>query len=111
MNPIFGIALNNPTLGRAWLDRLFELLQRPAIAKCVRLPMSFYDEWKDPSHLRHRLYELANATCQDFTKADLELLLSHYESRQESGPAPLNAGGLCQFVINTEGMDRKGRPR
>jgi hypothetical protein len=54
--------------------------------------------------------ELANAACQDFTKADLELLLLQYESPEESGPT-LNAGGLCQFVLNTEGRERKGRPR
>lgn len=41
LNPIVGIALNNPELGRAEVDRLFELLQRPSIAQCVRLPMSF----------------------------------------------------------------------
>jgi hypothetical protein len=111
LNPIFGIAFNNPSLGRALVDRLSELLQRPSIAKCVRLGMSYRSEWSDSSHPKHRLYELANATCQDFTKSDLELLLSHYESAEESGPAPLNAGGLCQFVINTEGMERKGRPR
>jgi len=111
LNPIFGIAFNNPGLGRALVDQLSELLQRPSIAKCVRVGMSFRSEWSDSSHPKHRLYELANATCQDFTKADLALLLSHYESSEESGSAPLNATGLCQFVINTEGMDRKGRPR
>ena len=111
LNPIFRIGFNNPKLGRALVDRLFELLQRPSIAKCVRLGMSFRSEWSDASHPKHRLYKLANATCQDFTKADLESWLSHYESPEESGPAPLNAAGLCQFVINTEGMDRKGRPR
>jgi hypothetical protein len=110
LNPIFRIAFNNPTLGRALVDQLLELLQRPSVAKCVRLGMSYRSEWSDSSHPKHRLYELANATCQDFTKADLELLLSHFES-EESGLAPLNATGLCQFVINTEGMDRKGRPR
>jgi hypothetical protein len=111
LNPIFGIGFNNPPLGRALVDQLFELLQRPSIAKCVRLPMSFRSEWSDSSHPKHRLYELAHATCQDLTKADLELLLSHYESPEEVRLDPLNAGGLCQFVINTEGMDRKGRPR
>ena len=111
LHPIFGVAFNNPRLGRALSDQLFELLQRPSIAKCVRLGMSYRDEWIDASHPKHRLYELANATCQDFTKADLELLLSQYESPEEQGSSPLNAGGLCQFVINTEGMDRKGRLR
>lgn len=111
LNPIFGIGLNNPRLGRTLVDQLSELLRRPSIATCVHLGMSYRSEWSDPSHPKHRLYELANATCQDFTKADLELWLSHYESTEESGPAPLNAGGLCQFVINTEGADRKGRPR
>jgi hypothetical protein len=111
LNPIFRIAFNNPTLGRALVDPLSELLRRPSIAKCVHLGMSFRSEWSDSSHPKHRLYELANATCQDFTKADLELWLSHYESPEELGPAPLNATGLCQFVIDTEGMDRKGRPR
>ena len=109
--PVFGIALNNPKLGRGLVDQLFELLQRPSIAKCVRLGMSFRNEWSDASHPKHRLYELANATCQDFTKADIEAWLSHYESPEEAGPSPLNATGLCQFVINAEGMDRKGRPR
>jgi hypothetical protein len=95
-----------------WLvDQLYELLQRPSIATCVHLGMSYRGEWSDSSHPKHRLYELANSSCQDFTKADLVLWLSHYESTEESGPAPLNAGGLCQFVINTEGMDRKGRSR
>ena len=111
LNPIFGIGLNNPRLGRTLVDQLSELLRRPSIATCVHLGMSYRSEWSDSSHPKHRLYELANATCQDFTKADLELWLSHYESTEESGPAPLNAGGLCQFVINTEGVDRKGRPR
>ena len=36
---------------------------------------------------------------------------SEEESPEELGPAPLNATGLCQFVINSEGMDRKGRSR
>jgi hypothetical protein len=111
LNPIFRIAFNNPRLGRTLVDRLFELLQRPSIAKCVRLGMSFREEWSDPSHPKHRLYELATATCQDFTKADLERLLSHFEASEESGSAPLDATGLCMFVITTEGMDRKGRPR
>ena len=111
LNPIFGIGLNNPRLGRTLVDQLSELLQRPSIARCVHLGMSYRDEWSDSSHPKHRLYELANANCQDFTKSDLELWLAHYESTEESGPTPLNAGGLCQFVINTEGMDRKGRPR
>ena len=111
LNPIFRIAFNNPRLGRTLVDRLSELLQRPSIAKCVHLGMSYRSEWSDSSHPKHRLYELANATCQDFTKADLELWLSHYESPEELGPAPLNATGLCQFVINAEGMNRKGRPR
>jgi hypothetical protein len=111
LNPIFGIGLNNPDLGRAQLDRLFELLQRPSIAKCVRLPMSYRTAWSDVLHPRHRLYELATASCQEFSKADLHLWLSHHESPEERGPAPLNATALCQFVINTEGMDRKGRPR
>jgi hypothetical protein len=73
--------------------------------------MSYYDDWKDPSHPKHRLYELANTSCQDWTKADLELLLSHYETPGEMASNPLKAGGLCQFVINTEGYDRKGKPR
>jgi hypothetical protein len=111
LNPVFSIAFNNPKLGRTLVDQLFDLLQRPSIAKCVRLGMSFRSEWSDASHPKHRLYELANASCQDFTKVDIESLLSHYESPEESGTSPLNAGGLCQFVINTEGMDRKGRPR
>ena len=111
LKPVFGIAFNNPTLGRALVDRLFDLLQRPSIAKCVHLGFAYRSEWSEASHPKHRLYELANATCQDFTKADLESWLTHYESPEESGSSPLNAGGLCQFVINTEGMDRKGRPR
>jgi hypothetical protein len=111
LNPIFSIALNNPRLGQARVDQLSELLQRPSIAKCVHLPMSFRDEWSDHSHPKHRLYELATATCQNFTKADLELWLSHHASPDESGSAPLNANGLCLYVIGTEGMDRKGRPR
>ena len=111
LHPIFWIGINNPTLGRALVDQLSELLQRPSIAKCVHLGMSFRSEWRDPSHPKHRLYELANATCQDFTKTDLELWLSHAESPEEFGPIPLNASGLCQFVINTEGADRKGRRR
>ena len=73
--------------------------------------MSFRTEWIDTSHPKHRLYELATATCQAFTKADLLLWLSDYESQQEPGPTRLNAAALCQFVINTEGMDRKGRRR
>ena len=77
LSPIFSIAFDNPGLGRSLLDRLYELLQRPSVAKCVRLGMSFRSEWSDPSHPRHRLYELAKATCQNFTKADLELWLSH----------------------------------
>jgi len=111
LTPIFGIALDNPELGRAQVDRLFELLQRPSMAKCVHLPMSYRTEWSDTSHPKHRLYELARATCQDFTKADLQLWLAHAASPEERGPAPLNATALCQFVINAEGMDRKGRPR
>jgi len=109
LNPVFGIGFNNPELGRALVDRLYALLQRPSIAKCVHLGMSYRSEWSDSSHPKHRLYELANAHCQDLTKPDLELLLSHYESPEELGHTPLNAIGLCQFVINTEGMDRKGR--
>lgn len=109
LHPIFGIAVNNPTLGRALVDRLFELLQRPSIAKCVRLGLSYREEWRDPSHPTHRLYQLATATCQDFTKADLELWLAQAESPEESGAAPLNATGLCQYVVSTEGIDRKGR--
>jgi hypothetical protein len=101
LNPIFRIAFNNPELGRASIDRLFELLQRPAIAKCVRVGMSFRSEWGDPSHPNHRLYALATATCQEFTKADLELWLAHAESPDESGSAPLNAAGLCQFVVDS----------
>ncbi|HKY22517.1 MAG TPA: hypothetical protein VJM31_14995 [Vicinamibacterales bacterium] len=111
LNPIFDLGLNNPSLGRAMFDRLFELLQRPSIAKCVRLGMSYRDEWRDPSHPKHRLYVLANATCQDFSKSDLELWLSQEESPEGLKPAPLNAAGLCQFVINSEGWDRKGEPR
>ena len=111
LGPIFRIGFNNPRLGRALVDPLFELLQRPSIAKCVHLGMSYRREWSDSSHPKHRLHELANAACQDFTKADLESWLSHYESPEELGPSPLNATGLCQFVLNTEGMDRKGRPR
>ena len=111
LKPIFGIGLDDPELGRAQVDRLFELLQRPSIAKCVRLPMSFRDEWIDTSHPKHRLYELATATCQAFTKADLNLWLSHAESPEVRGPARLKGGALCQFVIDTEGMDRKGRFR
>ena len=57
------------------------------------------------------LYERATATCQDFTKADLLLWLAHSEAPEEQGPARLEAGALCQFVIDTEGMDRKGRRR
>lgn len=63
------------------------------------------------ARLVNRLYELATVTCQDFTKADLLLWLAHAESPEERGPAPLDAGALCQFVIDTEGMDRKGRRR
>jgi hypothetical protein len=111
LNPIFGIGLNNPALGRAQIDRLFEILHRPSIAKCVHLPMSYRTEWSAASHPKHRLYELATATCQDFTKEDLQLWLSHAESPEESIPASLNATALCQFVINTEGRDRQGRPR
>jgi hypothetical protein len=111
LKPIFGIAFDNPRLGRGEVDRLFELLQRPSIAKCVRLGRSYRSEWSDAAHPKHRLYELANASCQDFTKADIESLLSHYDSPEESGPSPLNATGLCQFVIDTEGMERKGRAR
>ena len=111
LDPIFRIGFNNPALGRAWVDRLFELLQRPSIARCVHLGMSYRTEWRDSSHPKHRLYELATATCQDFTKADLEFWLSQYESPEELGPSPLNATGLCQFIINTESMNRKGRAR
>jgi hypothetical protein len=111
LKPIFGIALDNPELGRAQLDRLFELLQRPSIAKCVRLPVTARGEWRVPSHPRHRLYQLANTTCQEFSKADLELWLSPDESNTGRLREPLNAGALCQFVIDTEGMDRKGRHR
>jgi hypothetical protein len=111
LKPIFGISLDNPELGRSQVDRLFELLQRPSIAKCVHLPMSFRAEWTDPSHPRHRLYELATVTCQNFTKADLNLWLSHSESAEVRGPARLQGGALCQFIIDTEGMDRKGRFR
>jgi hypothetical protein len=107
LNPVFRIAFDNPKLGRGVVDRLFELLQRPSIAKCVHVGMSYRREWSDASHPKHRLYELANATCQDFAKADIESWLSHYESAEESGPSPLNATGLCQFVID----DRRGRPR
>ena len=109
LKPIFGIAQNNPEFGRAQFDRLFDLLQRPSIAKCVRLPGAFRTEWSDPSHPKHRLYELANATCQDFSKADLRLWLTPDESITGPLREPLNAGALCQFVIETEGMDRKGR--
>ena len=109
LNPIFSIALNNPRLGRARVDQLSELLQRPSIAKCVHLPMSFRDEWTDPSHPKHRLYELATATCQEITRTDLELWLTHAESAEEAGSAPLNATGLCQYIVSTEGIDRKGR--
>jgi hypothetical protein len=111
LNPIFGIGLNNPELGRSQVDRLFELLRRPSIARCVHLPMSIRTEWSDASHPKHRLYELATATCQNFTKADLNLWLSPSESAEERGPARLDATALCQFIINTEGWDRKGRPR
>jgi hypothetical protein len=111
LNPVFGIALNSPELGRAQVDRLFELLQRPAIARCVHLPMSSRAEWSEASHPYHRLDELAAATCQNFTKADLNLWLSYHESLETQGSAPLNANAVCQFVINTEGMDRKGRAR
>ena len=69
LKPVFRIAFNNPTLGRALVDRLFDLLQRPSIAKCVHLGFSYRSEWSDASHPKHRLYKLANATCQDFTKA------------------------------------------
>ena len=111
LNQIFRIGFNNPKLGRTLVDQLFELLQRPSIAKCVRLGMSFRNEWSEASHPKHRLHELANATCQDFTRADIESWLSHYESPEEAGPSPLNATGLCQLVIDTEGRDRKGRLR
>lgn len=108
LKPVFGIGLKQPLLGRAQVDRLFDLLQRPSVAKCLHLPMTFRTEWSDTSHPQHRLYQLATATCQGFTKADLHLWLSHSESIQRG---PLNATALCQFVIDTEGMDRKGRPR
>jgi len=111
LKPIFGIALNNPELGRAEFDRLFDLLQRPSIAKCVRLPIAFRGEWSAPSHPKHRLYELANATCQEFSTADLRLWLSPDESVTGRLREPLNAGALCQFVIDSEGMERKGRSR
>ena len=111
LKPIFGIALNNPELGRAEFDRLFDLLQRPSIAKCVRLPIAFRGEWSAPSHPKHRLYELANATCQEFSTADLRLWLSPDESVTGRLREPLNAGALCQFVIDTEGMERKVRSR
>jgi hypothetical protein len=111
LKPIFGIAGNNPELGRAEFDRLFDLLQRPSIAKCVRLPIAFRSEWSVPSHPSHRLYELANATCQEFSKADLRLWLSPDESVTGPRHEPFNATALCQFVIDTEGMDRKGRHR
>ena len=111
LKPIFGIARNNPELGRAEFDRLFDLLQRPSIAKCVRLPITFRGEWSAPSHPKHRLYELANATCQEFSTADLRLWLSPDESVTGRLREPLNAGALCQFVIDTEGMERKGRYR
>ena len=109
LKPIFGIAQNNPELGRAEFDRLFDLLQRPSIAKCVRLPGSFRDEWSVPSHPKHRLYELARASCQDFSKPDLRLWLLPDESVTGPRREPLNATALCQFVIDTEGMDRQGR--
>ena len=109
LKPIFGIAQNNPELGREQFDRLFDLLQRPSIAKCVRLPGSFRDEWSVPSHPKHRLYELARAPCQDFSKPDLRLWLTPDESVTGRRREPLNATALCQFVIDTEGMDRKGR--
>jgi hypothetical protein len=111
LNPIFQVAFNIPTLGRSVIDRLVELLQRPSIATCPRIGMSYRGEWSDSSHPRHRLYELANAPCQAFTRADLELWLSNAELPEERGASPLNATGLCQFVLNTEGRDRKGRPR
>lgn len=111
LKPIFGMAQNNPELGRAQFDRLFELLQRPSIAKCVRLPITFRSEWSVSSHPRHRLYQLANTTCQEFSKADLELWLSPDESTTARLREPLNALALCQFVIDAEGMDRKGRHR
>jgi len=94
LNPIFGIALNNPDLGRAEVDRLFELLQRPAIAKCVRLPMSFRSEWSDASHPKHRLYELAMANCQNFTKADLHLWLALRITRRTGTKASQRRRGV-----------------
>jgi hypothetical protein len=111
LKPVFGIALDHPELGRAQVDRLFELLQRPAIAKCVHLPMSSRAEWSEASHPYHRLDELATATCQNFTKADLNLWLSYHESFEKPEPAALDATALCQFIIDTEGMDRRGRRR
>ena len=68
LNPIFRIGLNNPRLGRALVDQLFELLQRPSIAKCVHLGMSYRSEWSDSSHPKHRLYELANANLSGLHK-------------------------------------------
>jgi hypothetical protein len=109
LNPIFSIAFNNSRLGRSLVDQLFGLLQRPSIAKCVHLPLGYRDAWRDSAHPKHRLYQLATATCQNFTKADLELWLSHFESPEDSGWPPLNATGLCLYVISTEGMDRKRR--
>ncbi len=111
VSSIFQVAFDNPTLGRSVIDQLAELLHRPYIAKCVRIGMSYRSEWSDASHPKHRLYKLANARCQDFTKTDIELWLSQAESPGERGTSPLKAGGLCQFVLNTEGRDRKGRPR
>ena len=61
-----------------------------------------------PSKAR-RLHELARAPCQDFSKPDLRLWLTPDESVTGRRREPLNATALCQFVIDTEGMDRKGR--
>ena len=101
LNPIFGIGLNNPELGRALVDRLFELLQRPSIAKCVRLPMSYRSEWSDASHPKHRLYELATATCQDFTKADLESLAVALMNHQKNGDQRRSMPPRCASSSST----------
>ena len=98
LNPIVRIAFNNPTLGRSLVDQLSEVLQRPSSAPCVHVGISYRREWRDSSHPKHRLYELANAICQDFTKADLELSLSHHESPEELGPSPLNATDLQSLL-------------
>lgn len=111
LNPAVRIAFNNPRLGHTLVDRILALLQRPEVAPCVRLGFSYRQEWSNPGHPKRRLYDLARATCQDWTREDLELWLAHYESGEDAGPTPLNAFGLCQYIVDTEGPRRTGTGR